>query len=65
LFSKGVFPWRLPHEIQERLERRWLARRLQEMEIRQQMNVLNETEVTDKKVEDHPAAKHSRRKLDG
>ena len=48
----------LPHDIEERIERRWFARRIQEMEIRQQKKVLNETEVTDKKVEDQPPGKH-------
>lgn len=29
------FPMELPHDIEERLERRWFARHIQEMEIRQ------------------------------
>ena len=49
----------LPHDIEERIERRWFARRIQEMEIRQQKKVLNETEVTDKKFEDQPSGKHT------
>ena len=35
----------LPHDIEERLERRWFARHIQEMEIRQQKKIVNETEV--------------------
>ena len=41
----------LPHDIHERLERRWLARYAQDLRIRQQKNVLNEAEVTGEKVE--------------
>jgi hypothetical protein len=45
----------LPHDIEERLERRF-SRHIQEMEIRHQKKVVNETEVTEKKVENQPAA---------
>jgi hypothetical protein len=46
----------LPHDIEERLERRWLARYNQDVRIREQKKVLNEAEVTNEKVE--PPAKH-------
>ena len=41
----------LPHDIHERLERRWLARYLQDQKIRHQRQVLNEAEVTKQKAE--------------
>jgi hypothetical protein len=47
----------LPHDIEKRLERRF-ARHIHEMEIRhQKKKVVNETEVTKKKVEDQLSAK--------
>ena len=44
----------IPHDIEERLERRWLARQLQELQ-RKQKNVLNESEVTEEKAPAGPA----------
>ena len=41
----------LPHDIHQRLERRWLARFAQGIRHRQQKNILNEAEVTAEKVE--------------
>jgi len=40
----------LPNDIAERLERRWLARHKQELQIRHRPRILNEAEVTDQKV---------------
>jgi hypothetical protein len=44
----------IPHDIEERLERRWLARQLQELQ-RKQKKVLNESEVTEEKAPTEPA----------
>ena len=41
----------LPHDIEQRLERRWLARYLQDFNIRKEKNVVTEAEVTNKKAE--------------
>lgn len=41
----------IPRDIAQRLERRWVARYGRETKIRQPQIVLNESEVTDKKVE--------------
>jgi hypothetical protein len=38
----------LPRDVQERLERRWLARLSQDFQLKAK-KVLNESEVTDKK----------------
>jgi hypothetical protein len=43
----------LPQDIEQRLERRWFARYGQEATIREQKPDLNESQVTDKKVEAH------------
>ena len=48
----------LPHDIEQRLERRWLARYQQDFNIRQEKKVLTEAEVTDKKAEPEHAAQH-------
>jgi hypothetical protein len=41
----------LPQDIQVRLERRWLARHNQVLELRKPKKVLNESEVTSEKTE--------------
>jgi hypothetical protein len=49
----------LPHDIEQRLERRWLARYLQDFHIRQEKKVVNEAEVTNQKAELEITARHS------
>jgi hypothetical protein len=45
---------KIPHDIEERLERRWFARQLQELQ-KKQKKVLNESEVTEEKALAEPA----------
>ena len=47
---------KLPQDIQSRLERRWLARLNQQAEMRKSPRVLNESEVTNEKLD---GAKHN------